>query len=593
MERQPRDPRIAHLIVDDAIPIPGIEWDGAPDPLPLDHDAWFAWYARQLVRRALVADECARSREARAAHDALCAVPGGFGQIYWLCTFGFIHEPRSDEAKLPFVVEPAQAESILLDHAVLATPKSARSSIVKEKSRQVGATWLSAGFHAWNWKYNPNWNSLVASRTEEMVDKKGDPSSFFWKIDFLLLNIPGWMLPRGFRFSAPHRVSLHIVNPENGNTVRGTATVEDIGRAGRYKWVTFDEANFNPYFEAGWNSAASSTDHREAISSASGKLHKAFYNMVRGIGPYQHAQPTVFVFHWWMRPGRDQAWLAAERETMSEEFFQAEVLMNYRVGGGAYVYPVFERKGTQPLQPRPMLPKYISIDDGYTDACALSGYQVDPVTGDIDVLWAYQNFGKTIDFYGYLLTGQMNSRFEWTDYDRRFIEWLHRHHLTEATYYGDKHGEDTNMVTGTSPFAELTEKFGIYVITNLDPGRNTYVYRQRKLAEYASRMRFNDDWGAPELLAAIQNTRFPERKDTSQSTVESRKPIHDSGSHLRTSAEYFIGNWSFHAFEPEQEGAMMLPPNPMDRLAEQYGNAYKRRKSEDILYEEAVPKWMR
>jgi hypothetical protein len=33
---------------------------------------------------------------------------------------------------------------------------------------------------------------------------------------------------------------------------------------------------------------------------------------------------------------------------------------------------------------------------------------------------------------------------------------------------------------------------------------------------------------------------------------------------------------------------MMLPPNPMDRLAEQYGNAYRRRTSEDILYEEAM-----
>jgi hypothetical protein len=592
MERQPRDPRIEHLIVGNAIPIPGIEWDGKPDPLPLDHDAWFEWYARQLVRR-IEAAEAIRSPDALAAHDALCSIPGGLGELYWLATFGFIHEPRSDEGRHPFIPEPAQAELTLLRHAVLATPKSAKSSLAEEKSRQVGATWGSASFHAWNWKYNPNWNSLIASQTEEKVDKSGDPSSVFWKIDFILQNLPRGLIPRGYEFKKPYRVNLHIINPENGNTIRGTATVDDIGRSGRYKWITFDEANFNPFFEAGWNSAASSTDHREAISSASQKHHKAFFNMVRGLGPYRGAQPTVFVFHWWMRPGRDQRWLETERETMSAQAFKMEVLMDYRADVGAFVYPMFERHQPQPLQPHPMKPKWVGIDDGYRDPTALVGIQTDPVTGDIDVLWAYQNLSKPIDFYGCLLRGQMNSKYEWTEYDRALIMWLQKHHLTEATYYGDKHGDDTNMVTETSPFEELTNKHGIYVITNMDPGRNTYVYRQQQVQNFASRVRVNDEWGAPEWLEAMKNSRFPEHREGSNQQNESKRPIHDSGSHLRTAFEHWIGNWSFHAVEPASEGAMLLPPNPLDRMAEQFGQAYRRRRSDDVLYEEAVPTWMR
>ncbi len=593
MERQPRDPRIEGLIVDNAIPIPGIEWEGAPDPLPLDHDQWFGWYARQLARRAEVWAQCARDPQARKAHDALCAIPGGLGHVYWLCTFGFIHEPRSDEARLPYVLEPAQAEMVLLDHAVLASPKSAKSSIVKEKSRQVGATWESASFHAWNWQFTGNWNSLVASRTEEMVDKAGDPSSFFWKVDFVLKNQPQWMLPKGFAFQKPNRVGLMFINPENGNTIRGTATVEDIGRAGRYKWVTFDEANFNPYFEAGWNSAASSTDHREAISSASMKLHTAFYNMVRGLEGYKHAQPTVFVFHWWMRPGRDQAWLERERETMSESAFRMEVLMDYRADIGAFVYPMFEAHRTQSLQPIPGLPKYISIDDGYRDPTAIVGFQVHPATGDIDVLWGYQNHGQVMSFYGHFLKGEMSSAYQWTDRDYRLIEWLQKHHLTEATYFGDRHGDDTSIITGTTAFGELIDKFGIYVLPTFDPTKNTHIHRQQALGEMASRIRFNDDWGAPDVLHAVKNSRFAEVKESSNQTSESKKPIHDSGSHFRTAMEYFAVNYKTSMLDLPGEDAMILPPNPVSRFGEQFERAHRRRRGEIPTMEEAIPRWMR
>ena len=56
---------------------------------------------------------------------------------------------------------------------------------------------------------------------------------------------------------------------------------------------------------------------------------------------------------------------------------------------------------------------------------------------------------------------------------------------------------------------------------------------------------------------------------------------------------WVVRSSEINAFEPDDGGAMMLPPNPIDRMAEQYGQAYRRRRQEDILYEEAVPKWMR
>jgi hypothetical protein len=595
MERQPRDPRIEGFIVDNAIPIPGIEWEGAPDPLPLDHDRWFAWYGRQLARRAMVWDQCARDPHARKAHDALCAIPGGLGHIYWLATFGFINEPRNDGdmAHLPFIPGPAQAELILLIHACMATPKGAKSSLAGEKSREVGFTWIDLSHHTWCWLFEPWYTGLLASFTEDKVDKDGDSSTMFWKVLYLLERMPSWMLPRGFEFRKPHRVHLFLRNPQNKSTIRGTATVGDIGRSGRYRKISFDEANSNPYFREGWDGANNSTDHRFAYSTASARLHWAFHNLVRGVAEFKYAQPTVFIFHWWMYQGRDEAWLQAQKESMSEQAFNMEILMDYRADIGAFVYPVFERHGTSHIEPTPHLPKYVSIDDGYTDRTALSGWQVHPQTGDIDALWAYENFGKTIDFYGCLLTGQMRSDFSWTDYDRDLIIWLQKHHLTEATYYGDRHGDDTNMVTGTSPFQELTTKFGIYILTTLDPLKNYHKARQDDLASLASRIRFNDSWGAPSLLHAIRNSRFPERSETSQQTNEARKPIHDSGSHLRTSAEYFAVNYKTTMFDSPGEDAMMLPPNPVSRFGEQFEQAHRRRRGEIPTTEEAIPRWMR
>jgi hypothetical protein len=42
------------------------------------------------------------------------------------------------------------------------------------------------------------------------------------------------------------------------------------------------------------------------------------------------------------------------------------------------------------------------------------------------------------------------------------------------------------------------------------------------------------------FTSAIQNARYSERLETSQSTSINNKPIHDSTSHMRTSWEYLI-----------------------------------------------------
>jgi hypothetical protein len=43
-----------------------------------------------------------------------------------------------------------------------------------------------------------------------------------------------------------------------------------------------------------------------------------------------------------------------------------------------------------------------------------------------------------------------------------------------------------------------------------------------------------------EFVSSLQNARYPERNETSQSTSDNYKPIHDQTSHFRTSYEYLV-----------------------------------------------------
>ena len=52
------------------------------------------------------------------------------------------------------------------------------------------------------------------------------------------------------------------------------------------------------------------------------------------------------------------------------------------------------------------------------------------------------------------------------------------------------------------------------------------------------RFRYNEN--CLEMATAILNARYPERKESSQSTKPFELPIHDWTSHYRTALEYFV-----------------------------------------------------
>ena len=60
----------------------------------------------------------------------------------------------------------------------------------------------------------------------------------------------------------------------------------------------------------------------------------------------------------------------------------------------------------------------------------------------------------------------------------------------------------------------------------------------RNTSKMLYKFRYNDN--CLDMATAILNARYPERKDTSQSTQAIVLPIHDWTSHYRTALEYFV-----------------------------------------------------
>lgn len=105
----------------------------------------------------------------------------------------------------------------------------------RRKSREIGMTWIILGCGENRWLFTPRDKGLVTSRKEELVDKKGNPDTLFWKLDFMFNRLPEWVKPEHLR------ADRHLENLWNESVIDGEATVENVGRGGRRTWSFCDE----------------------------------------------------------------------------------------------------------------------------------------------------------------------------------------------------------------------------------------------------------------------------------------------------------------------------------------------------------------
>jgi len=143
-----------------------------------------------------------------------------------------------------------------------------------DKSREMGASWiLGAYLPAARFLFVDDSQILVTSRMADLVDKRDDPDSIFWKLDYTLNRLPAWLLPCEKSDLLPGgecRRYMIATNPRNGSTITGQATTEHIGRAGRRTFVLLDEMAAMERQAELWRSAADTTASRIANSTPLG-----------------------------------------------------------------------------------------------------------------------------------------------------------------------------------------------------------------------------------------------------------------------------------------------------------------------------------
>ena len=533
--------------------IPGlVNRQGRSLPMPYDEPAWRVWYRQILahrirVKRATEGTDLA-SLDARRAHLALCRQKGANGTLYLLNTFGWILEPRNESGQkvLPFITWPRQVELIDDWEAALAIPgPSPQANQAVIKARDVGGTWIDVAHKAKNWLFAEMWHTAIVSSDYNLAADWHDPKSYFFKLKFLLQSFPEWVLPEGFGGfvpRSPHAKDGLLINPATGSTVAASTTTPDALRGNRLAEATLEEAGTLDDFDAIYNNVQNVTDHTRPISSAHVRHGMGLYNLVHGKDGY--TAPRVFYFRWNDVPGRGEDWYRAKKATMKEDDFAREVEINWLAGSGDFAFPVLQTIEPGPYPYVPGWQLYVSIDDGYDQDTAISVWQTELRYGRLRCIAAYANKKVPIAYYGHLLRGEYPGRYRWGHTEQELGDWFRQIGLVQqAIFYGDRHGDNTDLSSGKSPFQVLAEEFGIVVVINPDPEANNLKYRLDLVNEHAHLLDFDMDHGAPQVLEALKNSRHPHRRDSAQPVTEVKGVIHHGNeSHYRTTVDYLLMN---------------------------------------------------
>jgi len=450
---------------------------------------------------------------------------------FFFDVFCWTYDPRLLEPEIPFILYPRQRRFLaFLDDVYTRSKAGEKINVVVDKPRDVGATFTFMGWVLHKYLFG-KFNARVGSRKEDYVDKKGEPDSLFYKLDYMLERLPSWM--RGEN----DRTHMMLGKKGSENQVSGESANPDFSRGGRKSVILFDEIAFWEWAQSSWESSGESTNLRVALSTPpkTGK-DSFFYKLLTGT----KGKVEKFSFDWTDVPKKDEGWLKVAKETKSDEEFAREVLKSFEGTTEGKVYALTLRLATisDEYDYDPTMPLFVSWDFGL-DQVAMIWLQKDIKTNRVRIIDTYHNSDKEIDFFVPFVTGQIESGIhEYTQYELDIIK-RHSQWSKTVTHMGDPDVKKRNLVKKTSVKQTLESK-GIYVQSKPWGGREWKDFRDktqmliRRLDIHETRNEY--------FLSAMRSARYPERTEKSKATMPITKPIHDWTSHFRTSLEYFADN---------------------------------------------------
>lgn len=312
------------------------------DGYPKDYDANMAWRKKILAKAAK--DALFREKCKRLFFD---------DPLFAFNAFFFTYDPRKRPLHMqPFCTYDYQNEAIL----GLVDAINTGEDFLLEKSRDMGASWLTVLVFLWFW-LNPSGGAdfLVGSRKEEYVDKKGDMATLFEKIRYTLYRLPIWLRPEGFNREKNDRYMI-LTNPKTGASIRGESNNQFFASGGRFAAILFDEfAKWESTDESAWTSAGDASPCRLPISTpagASGKYYDLAHGDVKKIRLHWtlHPEKALGICCEWPKEDHEETklrsiWYDEQCERRTQLEIDQELDINYLGAGN----PVFDGKAGKSL----------------------------------------------------------------------------------------------------------------------------------------------------------------------------------------------------------------------------------------------------
>lgn len=507
------------------------------------------------IFRINILDRCSKDLAFRKSILKKCDDPLFFFNVL-LWTFNPRLAENGSDGNLPFITYEYQDKMILkLQEAI-----EKGIDIWLEKSRDMGFTWVLLGFQIWAWIFK-DWSSLYGSYKEDYVDEKGNMDSHFERLRYALERLPEWVVPKGT--SAKY---MGISAEDKTADISGDAG-ENFGTGGRRKFVILDEFPLWQFDEKALRKTKDVTNCRIFGGTPEGKFN-VYGKVMTGHEDYEHLKKIKIALHWTLHPDKAKGvkrvsngklltseeafkcwrngiaitspWYEEQKASRTALDLAKEVDISYSASVTNRVYPSIETKwriGKFQYEDGSQYCNSVTWDYGL-DMNAFIFVQKNMITGRNKIVKTFQKKNVEIDFMAGFFTGYPIAGYKYTPEELELIEFMYGwkvHH-----HFGDPYNATNRNVVKKSSVATQLAKYGIYLKWNTPHGKEQISQRIEKAKLRLHTIDLNET--EYEFEEAIMQARYPKKKDNSDATKESTKPVHDDTSHFRTCLEYYFDN---------------------------------------------------
>jgi len=479
---------------------------------------------------------------------------------WWIDHFVWTHEPRKHEDRPLILYDFQRLKMVRPYKAHRDTEAPARSTQMKAKSRDMGATWVELACRVHSFSFIEGWTVLLGGTKQKLVDDGGvlaTHQSLLGKVRFIMKNLPKWMRDRLYgpkwetKQYTKNLVQLNPMKPTNA--IYGAQIGDMFGRSGRVSEALIDEFAYAAAVKQAEKSIKQVTNRLCGLSTPAGR-GDLFEQLM-----FTTELAVVQYWIWWAEhPEKDLFWYNVERENMEADDVASELDISFDESAGDRVLPdvhlpeffITRKNGTsadidEPLSLwEPGVPVRVVIDFGASHPmAAVFGQWFDKVTPPFGTLLDFvQAQGKSVDWIVPFITGSVPPGtwrgdpwpHEYTPEEQKIIR-RHQRWGSQMEVYADWQGSTMNVVTGAHTAFDELRKYGIDItpVKVLDDFQSIVACRQllrhMRGDKRLLQQRNGDPKECPTLGEVLTQWKFP--KPQPGMTSKSLTPVHNRFCH--------------------------------------------------------------